>query len=157
MKDRVFKVVWVDPKGRLWSAMKGIRGFFRERAPGDILWHTCRPLRYRVGKEVIAAPNMKPYLFAFASVSCAVEWVKSEFEASPSLKDKRILPCFVKRTGERCKFNKGYLEIWEAFADTTKFSKKDQDMYDSLVMQNMPYGTILCRTIQLNTQVTNLL
>jgi hypothetical protein len=53
MKDRVFKAVWVDKRGRMWSVLKGV-------------------------KVTSARPDDKPYLFAFAAPHLAVAWAEVE-------------------------------------------------------------------------------
>lgn len=159
MTKKVYKVVWVDQKGRLWSAMKGMRGFFRPKRTGDIMWYTKCPLRYRVGKTVVAAPDMKPYLFAFDSVYNAVDWAQTEFLAA--VEDGKLLrPCLKKRTRTyelfKFKFNKGYLEVWESTGVVMTYPEEQRCMYDFFVLQSAPHGAIICSALTLNTQVTSL-
>ena len=159
MKDNVFKVVWVDGKRGLWSAMKGQRGFYRNDLTN--IWKCTKALRYRPDQTIAPAVNMKPYIFAFASVACAVSWATFEFDAVPKGKEGKIVPgaaalsSFAKGVK---RFNKGYLQVWEARGDlyndnATVLSKDDEDQW---IVLNAPQGTLFCKSLKLLRPVGNL-
>lgn len=158
MKDRVFKALWVDSRGQKWSVMKGVRGFFRNDKTE--IWQCNAPVRYQVARPVCPTVNGRPYLFAFASVPSAVDFVLFEYRATVT--NGVIVPDTSNRLsarysrGDKKRFNKGRVEVWEAEADVIP-EPKQTDLYEQFLFGNVPYGTIFCKNIKLVGKVDNLL
>lgn len=152
---RVFKVVWVDSRGRKWSAMKGVKRFFTKNNP-----YGKAPLTYAQSKLTYARTNDKPYLFAFASVASAVKWLTNEFFV------QNVTPAdgVIRLSPRESKAPKGHLEVWEAVGDESVLPGPEAllgvitpQFYDAYVKEGAPYGTVFCRSIRLVSKVTNLL
>lgn len=139
MKDRVFKAVWVDKRGRMWSVMKGVRQFYRKTKR-----YAKRALRYAPGKLTYAYVDDKPYLFAFAAPHLAVAWAEVE-----GLTDS----------------DRGHVEVWEAEGDIMTMPDPTEvlrggnsitpEFYDAYIVQGAPRGTLYCRSIRLMQKVAS--
>jgi hypothetical protein len=123
----LYKVVWVDSKGKLWSALKGYRGFFRKDPNG--VWRATSAVRYAKGVTVNTSP-VHPYLFAFDLLMDAKNWLAFETHASsPKV------------------WKKGHFEIWSARGEVVE-TKTITDPYWQMLILG-PTGSRFCSSLTL--------